>query len=76
MTAEERIQQLTDALAGEIRRREQVEAENAMLRAQINAGGSPTAADLVIENARLAARVADLTKRMEVMLASCWRGCS
>lgn len=69
MTTDERVQQLTDALAAEIRRREQVEAENATLRAQINTGGSPTTADLVIENARLTARVADLTERMEVMLA-------
>ena len=69
MTTDERVQQLTDALAAEIRRREQVEAENATLRAHINMGGSPTTADLIIENTRLTARVADLTERMEVMLA-------
>ena len=46
MSAQDRIVQLTDALAVEIRRRQQLEAENAALRAHVVATG--TASDVAL----------------------------
>ncbi len=65
MSMAERCMQLTDALAGEILRRQQLEAENAVVRAQLAANGQ--SADAVIENAALRAQVQDLTMKMEAM---------
>lgn len=65
MTLDERCMRLTDALATEIRRRQQVESENAALRTQLEAQGH--AIDLILENADLRARVADLTEKIESM---------
>jgi len=65
MTLAERVTMLTDALAAEILRRQQVEAENIAMRAHLATTG--TAAEVVIENAALRAQVADLTEKLEVM---------
>ena len=65
MSPTERISQLTDALAVEIRRRQQLESENATLRAHVTATG--TTPDLVLENQTLRGVVADLTEKLEVM---------
>ena len=67
MSAPDRIVQLTDALAVEIRRRQQFEAENAALRAHVAATG--TTSDVALENQALRAVVADLTEKLEVMTA-------
>lgn len=56
---------LTDALAAEILRRQQAEAENIAMRAHLATTG--TSAEVVIENAALRAQVADLTEKLEVM---------
>jgi len=65
MSPTERISQLTDALAVEIRRRQQLDSENATLRAHVTATG--TTPDLVLENQALRGVVADLTEKLEVM---------
>ena len=65
MSPTERISQLTDALAVEIRRRQQLDSENATLRAHVIATG--TTPDLVLENQALRGVVADLTEKLEVM---------
>jgi transposase len=67
MSAPDRIVQLTDALAVEIRRRQQLEAENAALRAHVATTG--TTPDVALENQALRAVVADLTEKLEVMTA-------
>ena len=67
MSAPDRITQLTDALAVEIRRRQQLEAENAALRTHVAATG--TTPDVALENQALRAVVADLTEKLEVMTA-------
>ena len=67
MSAPDRIVQLTDALAVEIRRRQQLEAENAALRAHVAATG--TTSDVALENQALRAAVADLTEKLQVMTA-------
>jgi len=65
MTLAERVTMLTDALAAEILRRQQAEAENIAMRAHLATTG--TSAEVVIENAALRAQVADLTEKLEVM---------
>jgi transposase len=65
MSTVDRIAQLTDALAVEIRRRQQLENENATLRAHVAATGAMP--DLVLENHMLRGSVADLTEKLEVM---------
>lgn len=65
MSTADRISQLTDALAVEIRRRQQLESENATLRAHVAAPGATP--DLVLENQTLRGVVADLTEKLEVM---------
>lgn len=65
MSTVDRISQLTDALAVEIRRRQQLESENTTLRAHVAATG--TTPDLVLENQALRGVVADLTEKLEVM---------
>jgi hypothetical protein len=51
MSLVDRLTQLTDALAAEIRRRQQLESENAMLRAHVAATAATP--DLVLENQAL-----------------------
>lgn len=67
MSATDRISQLTDALAVEIRRRQQIDTENAALRAHVAATG--TTPDLVLENQTLRAAIVDLTEKLAVMTA-------
>ena len=67
MSTLNRITQLTDALAAEIRRRQQSEAENIALRAQVIHGGATP--ELVLENQALRAAVADLTEKLLAMQA-------
>ena len=57
MSALDRIVQLTDALAVEIRRRQQLETENAALRAHVVT--TRTTPDVALENQALRAGVAD-----------------
>ncbi|MBA3678528.1 MAG: transposase [Sphingosinicella sp.] len=65
MTLAERVTMLTDALAAEILRRQQAEAENIAMRAHLAITG--TAAEMVVENAALRVQVADLTEKLEIM---------
>ena len=65
--APDRIVQLTDALAVEIRRRQQVEANNVALRPLVTATG--TTPDVALKNQALRAVVGDLTKKLKVMTA-------
>jgi transposase len=67
MSTVDRITQLTDALAAEIRRRQQVELDNAALQAQVIRGGATP--ELVLENQQLRAAVADLTEKLLAMQA-------
>lgn len=67
MSTVDRITQLTDALAAEIHRRQQSEAENVTLRAQVIHGGATPA--LVLENQSLRTAVADLTEKLLAMQA-------
>jgi transposase len=67
MSTSDRIAQLTDALAAEIRRRQQLEADNVALQAQVTNGGATPA--LALENQTLRATVADLTEKLMAMRA-------
>jgi transposase len=67
MSTVDRIAQLTDVLAVEIRRRQQLEAENVALRAYVAATG--TTPDLALENQTLRAVIADLAEKLDVMAA-------